>query len=209
MKRLDCLRVIAQSLRDELVVANIGMVRREWRSLTDHPIFPVSALGQCASVGLGLALALPHRTVIVLDGDGSILQNLNHFVTLAAHPAPNLIHVIFDNEHYEAAGVYPSNTSRAPVRLAEVARACGIGFSREVRTLEEFQAAYGQARDAVEPKVIVAKVEVAAEPPPEPSDRRWRSPDPIEYAIRFAQYIEETERIVVRKSPQDLFQGSP
>jgi sulfopyruvate decarboxylase subunit beta len=204
MKRYDCLKIVTSQLTNELVVANVGGPRREWRDLTDHPILPVAALGLCSSLGLGLALALPHRRVLVLDGDGSALLNLSHMATAAAHPAPNLIHLIFDNEHYESSGVYPTNTAGGRTSLAKVASACGIPYATEVTSLEQFGTAYTAALAGGGTHVIVAKVEVnPAFPKGAPNPRP--AMDPIEFSIHFARYIEKTEGISVRKSPRDVF----
>lgn len=204
MKRYDCLKIIVSRLSDELVIANVGGPRHEWRDLTDHPILPVSALGLCSSVGLGLALALPHRKVLVLDGDGSMLLNLNHFITAAVHPAPNFIHIVFDNGCYESSKGYPTNTSRGTASLAQVALASGIPRAAEVDSVDAFASAYQSALEQPGPTVIVAKVEFN---PNFPKGVPMRPPalDPIEYAIQFARHIEQTEKIVVRKSPRHVF----
>lgn len=204
MKRYDCLKIIADHLTDELVVANVGGPRHEWRDLTDHPILPISALGLCSSVGLGLALALPHRKVLVLDGDGSVLLNLNHFVTAAVHPTPNLIHVVFDNGCYESSRAYPTNTSRGKTNLAQVALASGIPYAREASSLDAFASEYQWALGCSGPTVIVAKVDFN---PNFPQGVPMRPPamDPIEYTIQFARHIEKTERIIVRKNPRHVF----
>jgi thiamine pyrophosphate-dependent acetolactate synthase large subunit-like protein len=163
-------------------------------------------MGLCSSVGLGLALGLRHRRVLVLDGDGSILMNLNHFVTMAVHPAPNFVHLIFDNESYESSGVYPTNTSHEKVSLAEIARASGINSSREVRSLDEFEHAFKATFHEEGPFVIVAKVDVIPGFPkgvPNPGPAM----DPIEFSIQFSRYVEMTENIRVRKSPSDVFAG--
>lgn len=204
MKRYDCLKIIVQHLTNDLVIANVGGPRREWRDLTSHPILPIAALGLCSSVGLGLALTLPHRRVLVLDGDGSILLNLSHFATAGVHPAGNLIHIVFDNGHYESSGAYPTNTLSGKVGLAQVALACGIPCAVQVNTIEDFASAYEAALGGQGPVVIVAKVEVnpafpKGVPDPQPSM------DPIEYAIQFARHIEKTEGIRVRKAPRDVF----
>ena len=155
-------------------------------------------------MGLGLALSLPHRRVLVLDGDGSALLNLSHFATAAVHPAPNLIHVIFDNGHYESSRAYPTNTFSGRVKLAQIAIACGIPYAIEVGAIDEFASAYQAALKQPGPAVLVAKVEVnpafpKGVPSPQPAM------DPIEYSIQFARHIEASESIRVRKAPRDVF----
>ena len=41
-------------------------------------------MGMASSMGLGLAMARPEQKVIMLDGDGALLMNLNSLPTAAA-----------------------------------------------------------------------------------------------------------------------------
>ena len=56
----------------------MGAVACELQSLGHRPNFFYlqHAMGLASSVGLGLALCLPDRKVVVFDGDGSVLMNL-------------------------------------------------------------------------------------------------------------------------------------
>jgi len=57
-----------------------------WNAINDRPLnhYSFGAMGLASSHGLGLALGLPSRRIIVLDGDGSLLMNLGSLVTIAA-----------------------------------------------------------------------------------------------------------------------------
>jgi sulfopyruvate decarboxylase subunit beta len=97
MKRLDCLKAIAGKVGDALVVGSAGGATVEWYHL--HPSegnFRSRTLGLASSIGLGIALSLPQRKVIVLDGDGSLLMNLCGLPTAAWAAPPNLIHIVCD-----------------------------------------------------------------------------------------------------------------
>ena len=74
-------------------------------------------LGLCMPVGLGLALALPHRKVVVLDGDGNLLFNLASLADVAVHNPGNLITIVFDNESYQSCDGLPSATSAAVSKI--------------------------------------------------------------------------------------------
>lgn len=90
----------------QVVIATMGAAR-EWMRLGTHPldfIYAPSAMGQAPTLGLGLALAQPHRQVIVLNGDGCLLMNLGCLVTISACDVPNLILVTVDNGVYEVTG---------------------------------------------------------------------------------------------------------
>src|SRR2546429_9356077 len=105
MKRFDCLQTIVAEAGDALVVSSAGATTLEWHALRPSDgNFRVRTLGLCSSIALGMALGLPHRKIIALDGDGSLLMNLCSLPTIARMKPKNLIHIVFDNEVYEASG---------------------------------------------------------------------------------------------------------
>ena len=82
--------------------------------------------------------------VIILDGDGSLLMNLNSLPTAAARKPQNLIHVVWDNRQFELTGGQPTHTATC-ANLAELARASGFGQVVAVETQDDFEAAFSQA----------------------------------------------------------------
>jgi len=160
VKRIDCLRAIYSDLADCAVVTIMGAVAVELYSLGHRPNFFYleHAMGLASSIGLGLALAQPQRTVVVLDGDGSVLMNLGGLTTLARYAPPNLAHLVFDNESLLSVGGFPTATSTGS-DLAGIARAAGVSRACLVRELEEFVPAARAAIQAPELACVVAKVE--------------------------------------------------
>jgi sulfopyruvate decarboxylase subunit beta len=160
MQRLDCLRAIYGNLDDCLVVTIMGAVACELQSIGHRPNFFYlqHAMGLASSVGLGLALSLPSRKVVVLDGDGSILMNLGGFTTLARYRPRNLVHVIFDNESLLSVGGFPTATSTG-TDLEGIARAAGVSSASTVRDIDAFTNAFETAMSAGELTCIVAKVD--------------------------------------------------
>src|SRR5438067_2298042 len=63
-----------------------------WRTLApdDLSIGCVGFMGGASSLGLGLALAMPERRVVVFDGDGSLLMQLGSLATIAGATPRNL-----------------------------------------------------------------------------------------------------------------------
>ena len=121
MQRYEYLKAIAQDTGDALVVVT-GTALREWHTLRPGDrTFRTRTLGLTSSIGLGIALGFPHRKVIVIDGDGAFLMNLCGLPTIAWHSPGNLIHILFDNECYEASGGTETATSAVaePVDLAK------------------------------------------------------------------------------------------
>jgi sulfopyruvate decarboxylase subunit beta len=160
MQRIDCLRAMYPRLGDCLVVTIMGAVAAELQSLGHRPnlFYLQHAMGLASSTGLGLALCLPGRKVVVLDGDGSVLMNLGGLTTLGRYRPANLVHVIFDNESLLSVGGFPTATA-AGTDIEGVARAAGVPRTRTVRTIEEFIGAFQTALERSELACIVAKVE--------------------------------------------------
>jgi thiamine pyrophosphate-dependent acetolactate synthase large subunit-like protein len=193
MRRSECLKVLAPMLTDQLVVTNVARTGFE-----THMAMPregnlyTMGMGLVTPVVLGLALSLPHRCVIALDGDGSILLNLGTLSTIGSYAPPNLISIIFDNESYASTGGLPTATA-AKTKLDRMAKAAGIANAIEVRQIEEFKEVASKALAGKGPWVIVCKV-VAEKPPVEP-----KLMDGRENKYRFVRYIEQTEGTVILK----------
>ena len=160
MLRMDCLRSVYSELENYLVVTIMGAVAAELHSLGHRPNFFYlqHAMGLASSTGLGLALCLPERSVIVFDGDGSLLMNLGSLTTMARYRPRNLVHVVFDNESLLSVGGFPTATS-AGTDLEGIARAAGIPRAVTVRSVENFRTALSDAAHGNELTTIIAKVE--------------------------------------------------
>ena len=194
MKRYDCLKTLASEVKDSLVVSSAGAMILEWNSL--HPNdgnFRVRTLGLCSSIALGMALGLPHRKVIALDGDGSLLMNLCSLPTIARMRPSNLVHIVFDNEVYEASGSKKTATG-AGTDLVAMASAAGIKNAQWTKSVEEFAKAAAAALRGNELCFIGAKVSTARTAvPPYPIDE-------VENKYRFMRHIEQTEKIEIFKT---------
>ena len=192
MKRYDCLKAIAPIFTNELVVTSVGAVRAEWHSLRPSDAnLHLSNLGLASSVGLGLALTLPHRKVVVFDGDGSVLANLASLTTIANQNPKNLVHIVFDNSAYESSKGLQTATSGV-TDLALMAKGAGIKNSYSTDNLEEFESLASAALRGNDVTFILAKVEYwAANVPPTTFDA-------LEKKYKFIRHIEETEKISIQ-----------
>lgn len=191
MRRYDCLKLVSEVVGDALVVSSAGAMTLEWNSL--HPSagnFRVRTLGLCSSIALGMALGLPHRRVIALDGDGSLLMNLCSLPTMARMKPGNLLHIVFDNEVYEASGSKQTATG-AGTDLVGMAAAAGIQHAASATSIEEFQTALSKALARQDLSFIGAKVSTErVKVPPFPIDE-------VENKYRFIRHIEGTENIEI------------
>lgn len=196
LSRADCYKLLASKITDELVICSIAGEARDWGVVKerDGNLYQVYMSGT-TQVALGLALALPHRRVIALDGDGSILMGLSVLPVIAQHNPSNLIVIILDNEAYEAAGKIPTFTA-GPTDLAAVARGAGIRNVWLVRKLSEFQKAIDKAFQADGATFMVVKTQLGFLP------GTWVAMDGTENKYRFIRYIERTENLQIIKPPK-------
>ena len=162
----EYLQLLTYKITDELVISTIAGISMEWRQLKhrDGNLYGVYMTG-ATSFALGLAVALPHRRVISLDGDGSMLMGLTILPVIAQQNPSNLIVIVFDNELYAAAGRVPSFTA-GTTNLVRIAQGAGIKNARLVRQLSEFQEAIDEAFHADGTSFITVKVEVPSKPRP-------------------------------------------
>jgi thiamine pyrophosphate-dependent acetolactate synthase large subunit-like protein len=138
MNRKKALEMLAPHITDEIVVSTYSTAT-DWLSIVDRPLnyFSSGAMGLASSHGLGLALARPERRVLVLDGDGSLLMNLQTLVTIGRVAPRNFTHLVFRNGTYEANGGHP--IPNPDVDFEGHARASNIRKTFSVSTLEEFR----------------------------------------------------------------------
>ena len=135
----DAIKAINSERGDAIVVATMTP-NRHWRAVStdrdlDLPVF--GSMGKASSVALGVALAVPDRKVVVLDGDGGLLMNLGSLVTIAGQEPENLVHFVFEDGVYVTTGSQPVPGS-GKFNLAGIAREAGIKESYEFDDLEDF-----------------------------------------------------------------------
>src|SRR5262250_3569128 len=136
MKPEDVLRAIAAARGDAICVPTMT-TSPAWRTLApdDLSIGCVGFMGGASSLGLGLALAVPRRRVIVFDGDGSLLMQLGSLATIAGARPRNLTHLLFRNGVYHTSGSQdiPGGLSVDFVQMAK-----GAGY-RKAYAVSDFE----------------------------------------------------------------------
>lgn len=183
---------------DALVVCAIGNNSGFWGQIREREanLFHIT-MGMCTPAALGLALALPRRKVVALDGDGNLLLNLGVLGTVANEKAENLTIVVFNNRNYlgshEKEPGMPTATA-GKTDFEAVARACGIASAWTVSDVEGFAARVERALAEPGPHFINALVAALDDERPE---RSRRLPDPRENKYRFAHYIERSEGVEI------------
>ena len=91
----------------------------------DRNYYLWGAMGGAASMGLGLALAQPLHSVVVITGDGEQMMGIGSLATIAVKRPKNLTIVVLDNGHYGETGMQRSHSGLA-TDLVAVAKGFGI-----------------------------------------------------------------------------------
>lgn len=165
MKRDECLKVLARYRGSEIVVA-VYKAAQEWIHISPSELNYTftGAMGQGSSHALGLALGLPDRRVIVLDGDGSLLMNLGSLVTIGNAAPKNLIHCVCENGTYETNGAVPI-PGIGRIRFGGFASAAGYPRTYEFANLEDWDREVGRILHEDGPVFVDLKVEPGEEYP--------------------------------------------
>ncbi len=114
---------------EELIVSSNGNVSRQvYHLLQGDHIYLRGSMGLPVPIGLGLALAQPNRTVLVITGDGNFLMGLSAMTTVAHVQPENLKIIVLDNEIYATTG--GQNTVSSTIDYITMIQGMGINNSR-------------------------------------------------------------------------------
>jgi thiamine pyrophosphate-dependent acetolactate synthase large subunit-like protein len=190
MIRYDCLELLAPLITDQIVVTSLSGQKIEWAHLSKHEgNLLVGTMGTALGVGMGLAIALPGRKIIVLESDGSVLLSLFNLPTLANLNPDNLLVFVFDNASYSGSRISEPTATAGKTDLAKMAQAAGIDHAATVCELESFKREMDSGLSESGLRFIVCKVE-------ESRDHRniaRTDMDPLENKYLFIRYLEKTE----------------
>ena len=158
MKRDECFRILARHIGNEAVVATYSSAV-DWVDIAPRPLnyLSIGAMGLDSSHGLGLALGRPDKRVVVLQGDGSLLMNLGCLVTIAAVAPKNFVHLVAQNDTYEANGSQPIPNPK--VDFAGIARSSGYAAAYDFSDLKNFEQQIGHVLEQQGPVFATLHVE--------------------------------------------------
>lgn len=130
LPREEALKVILGMLGpQDLVVSTTGKTSREvfetrqLRSQETTDFLTVGAMGHTSSIAFGVASASPGKRVIALDGDGAMLMHMGALPIIGNHSAPNLVHVVLNNQSHESVGGQPTVAGNIDIEM--IAKASG------------------------------------------------------------------------------------
>jgi phosphonopyruvate decarboxylase len=140
VERREFVAKLLGSLPDVLVVTGLGSATYDVFAAGDRDsnYYLWGAMGGSTPLGLGLALAQPERSVLVITGDGEQLMGIGSLATIGAKQARNLAIVVLDNGHYGETGMQRSHTSLG-ADLVAVARGFGIADAFPVASIDDVE----------------------------------------------------------------------
>jgi thiamine pyrophosphate-dependent acetolactate synthase large subunit-like protein len=194
MKTREALSVLAKHRGDAIVVCALGMAANEWWAVTrsEDSFYMHGGMGFAASFALGLATALPHVPVWVLNSDGSLSMNLGCLLTEAGQQPANLKHFVVDNQRYQTVDTMPM-VNQDNSDYAAIAKGCGIRQVATIDNLVELEKRMPEIAAAPGPYFIRLRVE---------SEPEYQRAPPATYEgpemkYRFGRALEKKYAITV------------
>lgn len=106
MRRVQAIKDIMSTIKDEVVITSCGMISREAYQVKDRKrnFYVMGAMGSELGIGIGLAHTRPDLKVMVISGDGSALMGLSAMLLDMYLHLENLQHFVLDNRCYASTG---------------------------------------------------------------------------------------------------------
>ena len=171
-KTADALKRFAKYRGDAIVVPGRG--GRHWIDISegarDVPLGDPAMGGHCG-FAFGLAMALPHRKVVLFDSEGDLQMSLGVLMSVAEQKPANFYHFMLDNECYGTTGGQPVPNAKN-VRYDLIAK--GAGYPRAF-AFDELDA-FGEALPAImeQPGPVFVAMKVVPEVENEAIGKRKR-----------------------------------
>lgn len=136
--RYKAIKAITPYLKDKIVVSNIGIPSKELYDLLDQPsnFYMLGSLGLASSIGLGIALNISKKEIIIIDGDGSLLYNPNALCMIGKMSPKNLTIMAMDNGTHGSTG-NQITAAFNKIDLELLAKSFGIKHTAKVNLEEE------------------------------------------------------------------------
>ena len=162
MTREEAIGIIASSPGDPIIVSTTGLASRELYEIRDSrkeghgkDFLTVGSMGHSSQIALSMALSLPGRRIVCIDGDGAAIMHMGGMATLASQHPANLVHAVINNGVHDSVGGQP--TVSRDIDMHGIAEAMGYRTVRTVETREELEEALGIAEGPVFIQIMVRR----------------------------------------------------
>jgi phosphonopyruvate decarboxylase len=173
-KTADMLKIFAKHRGDAIVVPGRG--GKYWIDISrneklDVPLGDPAMGGHCG-FAFGLAMALPHRKVVLFDSEGDLQMSLGVLMSVAEQKPANFYHFMLDNECYATTGGQPVPNAK-DVRYDLIAKGAGYPRAFAFGDLDEFSKALPDILEQKGPVFVALKVVPEIENEAIGKRRRW------------------------------------
>jgi thiamine pyrophosphate-dependent acetolactate synthase large subunit-like protein len=165
--------------------------------VNDYRLDSVPLMGGSSGLGLGIALAQPKTTVIVVDGDASLLMELSSLVTVAnAKPAHFVHFLMHNNTQFTSIVNFPTVATEPDCDFIGMAKNAGYQHVHEITNIEQLIAQLPQiltqgGATFVDLRVVSPPARVSA-----------TEPQPLLTEFQFARMGEGVARLREAFTPQ-------
>ena len=159
MIRKAAISTVVKKIGNHPIISANGFISRDLFEVCDKSsnFYMIGSMGLASSIGLGVALKNPRKSVFIFDGDGNILMNLGSLTTIASQKPKNLIHIVFDNSVHESTGGQPTNSNFVNIEI--IAKVCNYNHTFTVRTKNNFLKILHKIKKLKGPIMIVVKIQ--------------------------------------------------
>jgi len=171
----DMLKIFAKHRGDAIVISGRG--GKHWITMSDTALdMPLGdpAMGGHSGFGLGLALALPHKKIVLFDSEGDLQMSMGILMTIAEQKPENFYHFMLDNECYATTGGQPVANAKN-VKYDQLAAGAGYPRSFAFDSLEKFEHALPDILEKKGPVFVAMKVKPEIENEAIGNRRKWRT----------------------------------
>ena len=171
----DMLKVFAKHRGDAIVISGRG--GKHWITMSDTALdIPLGdpAMGGHSGFGLGLAMALPHRKIVLFDSEGDLQMSLGILMTVAEQKPANFYHFMLDNECYATTGGQPVANAQN-VKYDQLALGAGYPRVFAFSELDAFTKALPDILGKPGPVFCAMKVKPEIENEAIGNRKRWRT----------------------------------
>ncbi len=185
--------IAAHRPSDAVVISTMSTLRAfPPQSPSELNLSCVPLMGGAAGLGLGIALAQPSRTVLVLDGDGSLLMQLGCLATVAGAKPEHFVHFVFANGVWFEGGADFPVPSAEDLDWAALAAAAGYPAVHSFTSQHELDDALDEILTGPSPCFVVLEIDrgLAERPPWGMDSPQEETPD-----LQFSRMGDEARAI--------------
>ncbi|MGZ8230902.1 MAG: thiamine pyrophosphate-dependent enzyme [Burkholderiales bacterium] len=158
-KTADMLQIFQKHRGDAIVVPGRG--GKFWNDISKKETLDVPlgdpAMGGHCGFAFGLAMALPHRKVVMFDSEGDLQMSLGVLMTVAEQKPANFYHFMLDNECYATTGGQPVPNAK-DVQYDLIAKGAGYPRAFAFSDLDAFAKALPDILEQPGPVFVALKI---------------------------------------------------